>query len=121
MRRRFYRAFAPKRAAPVIPPRCYTDRLTGATAALSSGAYRSFSSLLNLRGSRGTARADESVTTPRREAPALNLLKAGRPLIIGHRGYPRFAPENTLPSFRLGLEAGADLVELDYGHSRDGV
>lgn len=51
----------------------------------------------------------------------MNLLKAGRPLIIGHRGYPRFAPENTLPSFRLGLEAGADLVELDYGHSRDGV
>jgi glycerophosphoryl diester phosphodiesterase len=31
------------------------------------------------------------------------------------------APENTLPSFQLALEAGADLVELDYHQTRDGV
>jgi glycerophosphoryl diester phosphodiesterase len=54
-------------------------------------------------------------------APALKLLEAKRPLIIGHRGYPQFAPENTLPSFRLAIESGADLVELDYYHSKDGV
>jgi glycerophosphoryl diester phosphodiesterase len=31
------------------------------------------------------------------------------------------APENTLASFKLALEAGADLIELDYQHSKDGV
>jgi len=54
-------------------------------------------------------------------APALDLLHRGRPLIIAHRGYSSAAPENTLPSFRLALMAGADLVELDTHHSRDGV
>lgn len=44
-----------------------------------------------------------------------------RPLVIGHRGYCAIAPENTLPSFQLALDAGADLVELDYQHSKDGV
>jgi len=42
-------------------------------------------------------------------------------LLIGHRGYSGIAPENTLPSFALALQAGADLVELDYQHSKDGV
>jgi glycerophosphoryl diester phosphodiesterase len=52
--------------------------------------------------------------------PALNLMVAKRPLVIGHRGYCQFAPENTLPSFKLAVTAGADLVELDYHHSKDG-
>jgi glycerophosphoryl diester phosphodiesterase len=52
--------------------------------------------------------------------PALQLLASRRPLVIGHRGYCQFAPENTLPSFQLALAAGADMVELDYYHSRDG-
>lgn len=41
-------------------------------------------------------------------------------MVIGHRGYCAFAPENTLPSFQLALEAGVDLVELDYRQSADG-
>src|ERR1051325_2274695 len=53
-------------------------------------------------------------------APALRLIEAKRPLVIGHRGYCQFAPENTLPSFQLAVTAGADLVELDYHHSKDG-
>src|SRR4051794_317812 len=52
-------------------------------------------------------------------SPALNLINAGRPLVIAHRGYSQFAPENTLPSFKLAMAAGADLVELDYRHSHD--
>lgn len=52
--------------------------------------------------------------------PALNLIAAKRPLVIGHRGYCQFAPENTLPSFKLAMAAGADLVELDYHHTLDG-
>jgi glycerophosphoryl diester phosphodiesterase len=52
--------------------------------------------------------------------PALKLIASHRPLVIGHRGYCQLAPENTLPSFKLALAAGTDLVELDYYHSRDG-
>ena len=37
----------------------------------------------------------------------------GRPLCIGHRGAASLAPENTLRSFRAGVEAGADLIEFD--------
>ena len=48
-----------------------------------------------------------------------------RPLVIGHRGAPTLAPENTLASFEAAVAAGADLVELDVGrelmigHSED--
>ncbi len=51
---------------------------------------------------------------------ALALVASPRSLVIGHRGYCQFAPENTLPSFKLAMTAGADLVELDYYHSKDG-
>lgn len=53
-------------------------------------------------------------------SPAEKLLQAPRPLVIAHRGYSQIAPENTLPSFKLAKTAGADLVELDYYHSKDG-
>ena len=38
-----------------------------------------------------------------------------RPLVIGHRGAPVVAPENTLASFEAALSAGADAIELDVG------
>ncbi|HEX6751497.1 MAG TPA: glycerophosphodiester phosphodiesterase family protein [Longimicrobium sp.] len=44
-----------------------------------------------------------------------------RPLILGHRGAPREAPENTMRAFRLALEQGADGIELDVQPSADGV
>jgi len=40
--------------------------------------------------------------------------------IIGHRGAAHDAPENTLPSIRLGFEQGADAVEIDIHLSADG-
>ncbi|MEY2466444.1 MAG: glycerophosphoryl diester phosphodiesterase, partial [Verrucomicrobiota bacterium] len=55
------------------------------------------------------------------DEPALKLLATKRALVIGHRGYCAVAPENTLPSFKLAMDAGADLVELDYHHSKDGT
>jgi glycerophosphoryl diester phosphodiesterase len=54
-------------------------------------------------------------------SPAWKLLANHRPLVIGHRGYCQFAPENTLPSFELALKAGVDLVELDCRQTSDGV
>jgi len=53
--------------------------------------------------------------------PAVEILSSARPLVIGHRGCGAVAPENTIPSFKLALTAGADLVELDYHHTKDGV
>ena len=41
-------------------------------------------------------------------------------LIIGHRGASREAPENTLASFRLAFEQGADGIEADFRLTRDG-
>ena len=48
-------------------------------------------------------------------------MSAPRPLIVGHRGAARLAPENTLASFRAALRAGAVWVEFDVRFSRDGV
>ncbi len=44
-----------------------------------------------------------------------------RPLILGHRGSPLEATENTLESLGRALLAGADGVELDVQRSSDGV
>ena len=43
------------------------------------------------------------------------------PLIIGHRGAPLIALENTLPAFEAAIAAGADGIEFDVQLSSDGV
>jgi glycerophosphoryl diester phosphodiesterase len=45
--------------------------------------------------------------------PASTFSREGRPLIWGHRGASRDAPENTLAAFQLAAEQGADGIELD--------
>jgi glycerophosphoryl diester phosphodiesterase len=44
----------------------------------------------------------------------------GPPWILGHRGAPREAPENTLASLRRALELGLDGVEYDLHACRSG-
>ena len=41
-------------------------------------------------------------------------------LVVAHRGASAAAPENTMEAFRLGIEAGADAVELDVHLTADG-
>ncbi len=41
--------------------------------------------------------------------------------IIGHRGAPAEAPENTLAAFRRALDLGVAAVELDVQLTRDGI
>jgi len=53
--------------------------------------------------------------------PARELVREDRVLIIAHRGYSGEAPENTFAAFDRAIEAGSDLIELDYLHSQDGV
>jgi glycerophosphoryl diester phosphodiesterase len=43
------------------------------------------------------------------------------PLIVGHRGAPAVAPENTLAALARALDDGADGVEFDVRLARDGV
>jgi glycerophosphoryl diester phosphodiesterase len=40
-------------------------------------------------------------------------------LICGHRGASGYAPENTIAAFRLAMEQGADMCELDVQQTRD--
>jgi len=53
--------------------------------------------------------------------PAQKLVGSPQVLVIAHRGNSSEAPENTLPAFQSALDVKADLVELDYFHSADGV
>lgn len=49
------------------------------------------------------------------------LLDPGSRLVIGHRGASGIAPENTLQSFALALEQGADALEFDVRVSSDDI
>jgi glycerophosphoryl diester phosphodiesterase len=42
-------------------------------------------------------------------------------MLLGHRGSPNVARENTLESFQAAMDAGLDGVELDVQRSLDGV
>lgn len=42
-----------------------------------------------------------------------------RPLIVAHRGYPTKAIENTIESFKIAFESGADFVEGDFWLTND--
>jgi len=42
-------------------------------------------------------------------------------LIMAHRGASAYAPENTLESFGLAMEQGANYVELDLRKTKDGI
>jgi glycerophosphoryl diester phosphodiesterase len=53
--------------------------------------------------------------------PAQKLVSQPGPLVIAHRGDSVHAPENTLPAFESAVKLKADLVELDYYHSKEGV
>ncbi len=41
-------------------------------------------------------------------------------IVVAHRGFSAMAPENTMEAFRLGVEAGADAIELDVHLTADG-
>jgi glycerophosphoryl diester phosphodiesterase len=42
-------------------------------------------------------------------------------LVIGHRGAAGVAPENSLKALQAGLEAGADILEIDVRLTSDGI
>jgi glycerophosphoryl diester phosphodiesterase len=52
-------------------------------------------------------------------APSLDVTRFGRPLLVGHRGYPAKFPENTLAAFEGAIQAGSDMIELDVTLTQD--
>ncbi len=44
-----------------------------------------------------------------------------RSIVVAHRGNNRFAPENTIVSYKQAIEAKAPMVEMDLQYSKDGV
>ena len=42
-----------------------------------------------------------------------------RPLLLGHRGASKYAPENTVAAFDLALEQGCDGFEFDVRYTKD--
>lgn len=51
----------------------------------------------------------------------LARIAKGRAIVIAHRGDSGACPENTVVAFASAMEVGADVVELDYYESKDGV
>lgn len=49
----------------------------------------------------------------------MSFLWARPPRVVGHRGSPREAPENTMASFRAAVAAGARAIELDVRLTAD--
>lgn len=43
-----------------------------------------------------------------------------KPLLIGHRGAPDQAPENTASAFKAAIDAGASIIETDVRLTKDG-
>ncbi len=61
----------------------------------------------------------EPDTRPARK-PDWCRIRHGAPRVIAHRGHAERFPENTLIAFRAAVEAGAEMVELDYRATSDG-
>jgi glycerophosphoryl diester phosphodiesterase len=61
------------------------------------------------------------VLLPAASAAAKNpWIETGRPLNIAHQGGEDEFPSNTMYAFRKALRAGADMLELDVGVTKDG-
>ncbi|WP_409293990.1 glycerophosphodiester phosphodiesterase family protein [Peribacillus sp. SCS-26] len=52
------------------------------------------------------------------EYPENTLIQ--RPIVAAHRGVPSKAPENTMTSYRLAYDLGADMIETDVQKTKDG-
>jgi glycerophosphoryl diester phosphodiesterase len=47
--------------------------------------------------------------------------QSGRPLVIAHRGAKAYRRENTPAAYKLAIEQGADMLEIDLHRARDGA
>ena len=71
----------------------------------------------------GCSHADRRfASVPDKEEISCEANGTGCPFyIIGHRGAPYEAPENTLPSFEAAIQAGANSLEIDLLMTKDQI
>ena len=69
----------------------------------------------------GRVRFDEFSVRRLPDTPQPAATPVGRCDVVGHRGWSAVAPENTLVSAKLAVQAGADGTEFDVQATRDGV
>ncbi len=62
-----------------------------------------------------------SSSIPPDAPPAQLLIDPDAHPVIAHRGASGYAPENTLPSFQLAVQQGADALEFDVRVTADGI
>ena len=60
----------------------------------------------------------EYVATALTEYPENTIIQ--RPIVAAHRGIPSLAPENTMASYQLAYDLGADMIETDVKRTKDG-
>ncbi|MFB7617234.1 glycerophosphodiester phosphodiesterase [Kitasatospora sp. NPDC056181] len=91
-------------------------------AALAAGAGEAFAApgedQPEASDERAAAAAPAGTRAPVRTGTGLDRLP--HPLVIGHRGAPGYRPEETLGSYELALELGADVIEPDLVPTKDG-
>jgi glycerophosphoryl diester phosphodiesterase len=94
-----------------------TGRRRAARGATGTGAARRGPAA----GAKAFGRADERRGIDREDNPAaMNFFREGPTRVVGHRGAPRKAAENTIESFDRAEADGADAVELDVRLTLDG-
>ncbi|WP_051266759.1 glycerophosphodiester phosphodiesterase [Nakamurella lactea] len=71
---------------------------------------------------RATASFHRITVTELPAPPIVPIVQPGQPgLVVGHRGNPKVAPEDTLVSEVQANKLGADFMELDLDMTKDGV
>ncbi|MFG3054156.1 glycerophosphodiester phosphodiesterase [Kitasatospora sp. NPDC048239] len=90
----------------------------GAAAFSAAGAGEAFAASGDEQPDGSEAARASGTRTPVRTGTGLDRLP--HPLIIGHRGAPGYRPEETLGSYELALELGADVIEPDLVPTKDG-
>ena len=64
-----------------------------------------------------------TVTANNRIETLLSILKSNEPdyiFVVAHRGYWRYAPENSIAAIKSAISIGADMVEIDIQKTKDG-
>lgn len=87
------------------------------TAAATTGLPTGAAGRATATQGRATARTSEGY----RATKVVTSRQVQHPVVIGHRGDPAQAPEETLPSFQAAIDDGADVLEFDIRWTEDGA
>lgn len=76
---------------------------------------------MNMRLAAVAAVSAFATLSPAAEAATWNTLTGAAPVVVAHRGASGYLPEETLGSYELALQLGADYIEPDVQMTSDGA